>query len=82
MNVRNAFSRTHGAALRTRARSRSTLRQNAAKPPPEKTWFKNEGATTDYDLREVVAQRFMSMNQAHDRIRTRLLATGGRQFES
>ena len=77
MHVRNAVSSYLVGSLKTRSRSRSTRRRKAANPPPEKTWFKSGGATPDYDLREVVAQRFMSMNQAHDRIRTKLLRTGG-----
>lgn len=74
MNVRNAFSRQNVGTLNTRQRSRSTRRRNRSKASPRKTWLKSGGGTLDYDLREVVAQRFMSMNQAHDRIRMKLLA--------
>jgi hypothetical protein len=74
MNVRNAFSRQNGGTLNTRQRSRSTRRRNRSNTSPRKAWLKSEGATPDDDLREVVAQRFMSMNQAHDRIRMKLLA--------
>ena len=73
MNVRNAVSRYQGGTLKSRSRSRLTRRRKP-NPPPEKTWFKSGGATPDYDLREVVAQRFMSMNKAHERIRMKLLA--------
>ena len=73
MNVRNAFSRRSSVSLNARSRSRSTRRRKS-NPAPEKIWFKSGGATPDYDLREIVAQRFMSMNQAHDRIRMKLLA--------
>ena len=81
MNVRNAFSRQNVGTLNTRSRPRSTRRRNRSNASPgktwlKKTWLKSGGATPDYDLREVVAQRFMSMNQAHDRIRMKLL--GGR----
>lgn len=76
MNVRNAFSRQNGSMLNTRSRSRSTRRRNRANASPKQTWFKSGGATPDYDLRDVVAARFMSMNQAHDRIRMKLLAAG------
>jgi hypothetical protein len=75
MNVRNAFSRRSSVTLNTRARSRSTRRRKASSASPGKSWFKSGGATPDYDLREVVAQRFMSMNEAHDRIRNELLAS-------
>jgi hypothetical protein len=74
MNVRNAVSRYHSGTLKSRSRSRLTRRRSASNASAEKAWFKSSGATSDYDLREVVAQRFMSMNQAHDRIRMKLLA--------
>jgi hypothetical protein len=78
MNVRNAFSRPSSVTLHARARSRSarprSTRRNASDAWQRKPWFKSGGATPDYDLREVVAQRFMSMSEAHDRIRTELLA--------
>lgn len=76
MNASNAFSRQNSGTFNSRPRSRTTRRRNASNASQRKTWFKNGAATPDYDLREVVAQRFMSMNQAHDRIRTKLLATG------
>lgn len=74
MNYHNAVSRYQGGTVKTRSRSRSTRRRNAANADPGKTWFKSGGATPDDDLREVVAQRFMNMNQDHDRIRMKLLA--------
>ena len=74
MNVRSAFSRQNVSTLNIRQRSRSTRRRNRSNASPRKTWLKSGGRTLDYDLREVVAQRFMSMNQAHDRIRMKLLA--------
>jgi hypothetical protein len=76
MNVRNALSRRSSVSLNGRARARSTRRRNTSNASQRKTWFKSGGATPDYDLQEIVAQRFMSMNQAHDRIRMKLL--GGR----
>jgi hypothetical protein len=79
MNVRHAFSRQNSGTFNTRSRSRSarprSTRRNASNASQRKTLLKSGGATPDYDLREVVAQRFMSMNQAHDRIRTELLAS-------
>jgi hypothetical protein len=72
MNVRNALSRRSSVSLNARSRSRSTRRRNASNTTAAR--FKSGGATPDYDLREVVAQRFMNMNQAHDRIRMKLLA--------
>jgi hypothetical protein len=74
MNVRNASSRRSIVSLNARSRSRSTRRRNASSASQKKTWFESGGATPDDDRREIVAQRFMSMNQAHDRIRMRLLA--------
>ena len=38
-----------------------------------KRWFTSEAS--DQDVRDVVAQRFMSMTEAHDRIRTEVLAS-------
>ncbi len=78
MNVRNVFSRHDSVTLNGRSRSRSTrprsTHRNASNASPRKTWLKSGGAAPDYDLQEVVAQRFMSMNEAHDRIRMKLLA--------
>jgi hypothetical protein len=75
MNVRNAFSRARSGALNPRSRARTPRKRNAS-ASQRKTWFTTGGATPDYKLREVVAERFMSMSEAHDRIRTKLLATG------
>ena len=75
MNLRNAFSHDRSSILNVRSRAR-TPRKRKASASQRQTWFKSGGASPDYDLREVVAQRFMSMNEAHDRIRTKLLATG------
>jgi hypothetical protein len=74
MNMRHALSRNNSAALNARSRVRTTRRRNAGNASQPKDWFTSGGATPDYDPREVVAQRFMSMNEAHDRIRTELLA--------
>jgi hypothetical protein len=78
MNVRNAFSRHSSVSVNARSRSRSTrprsTHRHAANASQRKPWLKSGGATPDYDLREVVAQRFMNMNEAHDRIRMKLLA--------
>lgn len=76
MNIRNAFSRENSANFNARSRARTTRRRNASNPSRRKNWFTSAEAMPDHDLREVVAQRFMSMNEAHDRIRTKLLATG------
>jgi hypothetical protein len=76
MNVRNAFSRDRSGALNARSRSRKTRERKGSSASRKKTWFTTGGATPDYNLREVVAQRFMSMSEAHDHIRTKLLATG------
>lgn len=79
MNVRKAYSRQNSGTFNARSRSRSTrprsTRRNASNASPRETWLRSGGATPDYELREVVAQRFMSMNQAHDRIRSELLAS-------
>lgn len=79
MNVRNAFSRHRSVNVNARSRSRSTrprsTRGNGSNASQRKTLRKSGGATPDYDLRELVAQRFMSMNEAHDRIRNELLAS-------
>ena len=74
MNVRNAFSRDN-SALNTHARVRRTRRRNVPRTSPKKSWVTSVDVTPDHELREVVAQRFMSMNEAHDRIRTKLLAS-------
>lgn len=75
MNVRNAFSRQNSGTFDARSRSRSTRRRHAANASRRKAGLQSGGATPDYDLREVVAQRFMSMNEAHDRIRNELLTS-------
>ena len=77
MNVRNALSRRNSVFLHARSRSRLTRRRTASRDSQKTSdWFKSGGATPDYDLREVVAQRFMSMSKEHDRIRTKLLGSG------
>jgi hypothetical protein len=80
MNVRHALSRQNSVPLNARSRSRSTrprsARRDASNASRRKAWLQSGGGTPDYDLREVVAQRFMSMSEAHDRIRTKLLRTG------
>ena len=77
MNVRNAFSRDNSFVLNARSRVRRTHRRNVRGTLPGKTWFTSTDVTPDHELREVVAQRFMNMNEAHDRIRTELLASRG-----
>jgi hypothetical protein len=74
MNVRNAFSHARSSTLNVRSRARIP-RKRKASASQRKTWFTTGGATPDYNLREVVAERFMNMSEAHDRIRTKLLAT-------
>jgi hypothetical protein len=71
----NAFAREKSGTLNARLRARTPRKRRGSAASPRKTWFKSGGASPDYDLREVVAQRFMSMNEAHDRIRTKLLAS-------
>ena len=75
MNVGNVLSRHNSIALNPRSRSKRRARKGST-APQKKTWFSNENAAPDYNLREVVAERFMLMSAAHDRIRTKLLATG------
>jgi len=74
MNVRNALSRHNSAALNDRSRvhipRRSTSRSQ------RRSWLPAADAVQETDRREVVAQRFMSMNEAHDRIRMKLLTAG------
>jgi len=75
MNVRNAFAREKAAAS-TCGRALVHLASEKNLPRRQKkTWLPTGGATPDYNLREVVAERFMRMSETHDRIRTRLLAT-------
>jgi len=79
MNVHNAFSRDNSFVLNARSRVRRTRRRNGRVVRgtlPGKTWFTSTDVTPDHELREVVAQRFMNMNEAHDRIRMKLLAAG------
>ena len=75
MTLRKALSRNNSAHFNTRWRSHKRRHRKGSTPTLKKTWFPNEGAACDYDLREVVAERFMSMSAAHDRIRAKLLAT-------
>jgi len=75
MNVRNALSRHNSAALNDRSRVRIP-RRGTSNRSQSKSWFPPADAVQEPDRREVVAQRFMSMNEAHDRIRTKLLAAG------
>ena len=76
MNVHKALSRDNSAPLTTRWRSHKRRERKGSAASQERTWFTSEAAAPDYDLREAVAERFMSMSAAHDRIRTKLLATG------
>jgi len=76
MNVRNAFAREKSGALNLRSRSRTPRKRKESAASQKKTWLPTGGATPDYNLREVVAERFMRMSETHDRIRTKLLATG------
>jgi len=76
MNARNAFARARSGALNARSRARTPRKRKSSAASQRKTWSTTGGATPDYNLREVVAERFMSMSEAHDRIRTKLLATG------
>ncbi len=75
MNVRNVFSNSNGVTLSPRSSIRTRRQRNTSSAAPTRTWFPSANATPDSELREVVAQRFMSMNEAHDRIRTKLLAS-------
>ena len=75
MNARNAFSSDNSSALNTRFRVRQTPRRNVRRTSAKKAWFTSADLTPDHEVREVVAERFMSMNEAHDRIRTELLAS-------
>jgi hypothetical protein len=74
MNVRKAFSPDNGTTLNLRSRIGRSQRRTST-TSRRKTWFRHADATPDVELRSVVAQRFMSMNAAHDRIRTELLAS-------
>jgi hypothetical protein len=75
MNVHNAFDRDKNSGLNGRSRAR-TSRKRKGSASQRRTWFTTGGAAPDYNLRETVAERFMNMSEAHDRIRTKLLATG------
>jgi hypothetical protein len=79
MNGRNAFSLHHSTAFNGQSRARTTRRRKAANAWSGKTWFPGIAAVPDPELREVVAQRFMSMNKAHDRIRAQLLASRAKE---
>jgi hypothetical protein len=75
MNGRNALARDNGSTLNAHSRARLSQRRKTRSAAPRKNWFPRADGTPDPELREVVAQRFMSMNEAHDRIRTELLAS-------
>ena len=75
MNVRNALARDNSSTLNGHSRARLSQRRKTRSAALRKTWFTRAEATSDPELRDVVAQRFMSMNEAHDRIRTELLAS-------
>jgi hypothetical protein len=74
MNGRNALALGNGSTLNARSRAR-LIQRRKTRAALRKTWFTRADATPDYELRDVVAQRFMRMNEAHDRIRTQLLAS-------
>ena len=76
MSIRNALARRSSVTLKTRSRSRKPRERKNSTASKRKTWFTTGDATPDYHLRELVQERFMSMSDAHDRIRTKLLATG------
>ena len=75
MNARNASFRDNSSALNTHFRVRRTRRRNVPRSSAKKAWFTSADLTPDHEVREVVAERFISMNEAHDRIRTELLAS-------
>ncbi len=70
-NIRNAFS---GKTLNLRSRARTTRRPTTSRASRRETSLTSANAQPAYDLREL-AQRFMNMNQAHDRIRMQLLSS-------
>jgi hypothetical protein len=76
MNVSNTLSRHHSAPLNDGPRLNATSRRGPSIRSQSKSRLQPTDAIQEQDRREVVAQRFMSMNEAHDRIRTRLLAAG------
>jgi hypothetical protein len=75
MNVRNALARDNSSTLSAYPRARLSQRRKSRSAALSKTWFLSTDATPDPELRDVVAQRFKSMNESHDRIRTELLAS-------
>lgn len=75
MNVRNALARDNSPIRNARSRDYTTRRRTTAPGSQKRSWLPAADAVQDNDRREVVAQRFLSMNEAHDRIRTELLAS-------
>jgi hypothetical protein len=71
MNIVTALFRDNGA-LNTNSRAGSA-RRRIGSAFGRKGWFTSEAS--DQDVRDVVAQRFMSMTEAHDRIRTEVLTS-------
>ena len=69
--MNTALFRENGA-LNTNSRAGSARRGNGS-PSGRNGWFTSEAS--DQDVRDVVAQRFMSMTEAHDRIRTEVLTS-------
>lgn len=70
MNIATALFRDNGA-LNTSSRAGSHRGNGSASG--RKRWFTSQAS--DQAVRDLVAQRFMSMTEAHDRIRTEVLAS-------
>jgi hypothetical protein len=75
MNVRNTFSGDNSETLDARSGVHATQRRSTSIGSQRESGLRPVDAIPDQERREVVAQRFLSMNEAHDRIRTKLLAS-------
>lgn len=74
MKVHNAFSGDKGATLNASSRVHTPQRRSTSIGSQRKSWLPPANEGQGHDRREVVAQRFLRMDEAHDRIRTKLLA--------
>ena len=71
MQARSALSFPH----RRDVNRGSSQRQRSDNSSRRRQWFPEQPAAIDEPLRDIVAHRFMDMNQEHDRIRMQLLAS-------
>ncbi len=72
MNVGTALFHENGKDS-ARSGVGSTRGRNGFAAPGKEQWFTS--VASEQHVRDLVAQNFMSMNQAHDQIRSELLAS-------